>query len=214
MAKQRYINTRMWRDSYFQNLDPSEKLMFVYCLSNPDTSICGIYEIPLKIIAIDTGFDVEMTNKILERFERDDKIKYRDGWIAIKNFIKHQSLNPKIMKGITTELKKAPPELVKWVLSGKPIHSLFDLNSNINTNSNTNSNRGMKKPTIAEIDEYCKEKGYNVNPEKFWNYYESVGWIVGKSRKPMKSWKAAIYNTWAGNESNVKKVLREAGIDN
>ena len=49
------------------------------------------------------------------------------------------------------------------------------------------------KPTIQEISEYCAEKGYNIDAESFWNFYESKGWVVGKS--PMKNWKAACA-TW------------------
>ena len=96
MAKQRYINTKFWRDSYIEDLDPIEKLLFLYLLSNPDTNISGIYEIPLKIIAVDTGIEKSMVKKLLDRFEQDEKIMYRDGWVAFKNFTLHQTINPKI----------------------------------------------------------------------------------------------------------------------
>jgi hypothetical protein len=70
MAKQRYINTKFWRDSYIEDLDPTEKLLFLYLLTNPDTNICGVYELPLKIIAADTGIDKEMVKKLLNRARR------------------------------------------------------------------------------------------------------------------------------------------------
>lgn len=54
----------------------------------------------------------------------------------------------------------------------------------------------MKPPTIQEVAEYIEEKGHKLDAEEFVLYYESVGWIVGKSRKPMKSWRAAI-GLWA-----------------
>ena len=41
--KQRYINTKFWDDNYVIQLDPSEKLMFIYFITNPLTNICGIY---------------------------------------------------------------------------------------------------------------------------------------------------------------------------
>ena len=69
-------------------------------------SICGIYEIAIRRIAFDTGIDKDMIVKILHRFERDNKILYKDGWIAIKNFIKHQAVNTNIKIGINSELKK------------------------------------------------------------------------------------------------------------
>jgi uncharacterized protein YdaU (DUF1376 family) len=38
---------------------------------------------------------------------------------------------------------------------------------------------------------------------KFWNYFESVGWIVGKSRSPMKNWHAAV-TTWVARFREAK----------
>jgi hypothetical protein len=61
------------------------------------------------------------------------------------------------------------------------------------------------KPTPEQISEYLKtEKNYDDFTamgfaDKFWNYYESKGWVVGKS--PMKSWKAAV-RTWELNIKN------------
>lgn len=59
------------------------------------------------------------------------------------------------------------------------------------------------KPSVEEVDAYVKEKGYHIDAQKFVNYYESKGWVVGKS--PMKDWKAACRtweNTWKENHPN------------
>lgn len=52
------------------------------------------------------------------------------------------------------------------------------------------------KPTVEEIKAYCRERMNFVEPQKFFDYYESNGWKVGKN--PMKDWKAAI-RTWEKN---------------
>lgn len=46
------------------------------------------------------------------------------------------------------------------------------------------------KPTLEEVTAYIREKGYAVDPERFYAYYESCGWQV-KGRS-MRDWKAAI----------------------
>lgn len=51
----------------------------------------------------------------------------------------------------------------------------------------------FKKPTLEEVETYCKERGNQVNAERFIDFYESKGWKVGK--EPMKDWKACI-RTW------------------
>jgi hypothetical protein len=61
------------------------------------------------------------------------------------------------------------------------------------------------KPTIAEIETYCQEKGKSVDAERFWNFYESKGWKVGKN--PMKDWRAAVCN-WA-KDSKPTPVVQE-----
>ena len=66
------------------------------------------------------------------------------------------------------------------------------------------SQRRFVKPTIQQIDQYCNEKGYSIDAESFWNFYESKGWVVGKS--PMKNWKAAC-TTW-------NKKRNSTGLDN
>lgn len=46
------------------------------------------------------------------------------------------------------------------------------------------------KPSLAEIDAYLKEIGYEIDPGSFRDCYEANGWTVGKN-KPMRSWEAA-----------------------
>ena len=60
-------------------------------------------------------------------------------------------------------------------------------------------------PTIEQVKEYCKERGNAVDPDRWFNYYSSNGWKVGKN--PMKDWKAAV-RTWENNE---KQDNRPAG---
>ncbi len=51
-------------------------------------------------------------------------------------------------------------------------------------------------PSVEEVRAYCREKEYQIDPEKFVDYYTANGWRVG--RNPMKDWKAAVRN-WAKN---------------
>lgn len=66
-------------------------------------------------------------------------------------------------------------------------------NRNINNTLSNNSRAKFQKPSLDEIRLYCQERNNKVDPERFFNFYESKGWVVGKS--PMKDWKAAV-RTW------------------
>ncbi|MCZ6703427.1 MAG: hypothetical protein O6940_10355 [Ignavibacteria bacterium] len=112
-AKERYINTKFWDDSYIIGLTPTEKLLFIYFITNPLTNIAGVYEISTQRILFDTALTKLRLEKILKKFDTDGKIKYDNGWVVIRNFIKHQKENPKIITGIENELAKVPKQLLK-----------------------------------------------------------------------------------------------------
>ena len=85
-------------------------------------------------------------------------------------------------------------------------------NENDNGNENENDiNTGRKKrfvkPTIEEIRSYCGERDNTIDPDRFFNYYESNGWKVGKN--PMKDWKACV-RTWEQNNPKPQEERKEA----
>ena len=133
MARQRYINTDFWRDDYIEELDPLEKYLYMYCLTNPLTNIAGIYKISIKRIAFETGLDKDMVNKMLGRFQQHGKIGYIDGHIVIKNFIKHQKINPNIQKGINEVLSTITDDIKAFISLSKPLNYV---NVNVNVNNN------------------------------------------------------------------------------
>ena len=69
-------------------------------------------------------------------------------------------------------------------------------------NKDKNINKPLKRfipPTLEEVEDYCKVVRKNhVNPERFFDYYQSVGWTIGKG-KPMRDWHSAIRN-WERDE--------------
>ena len=58
-------------------------------------------------------------------------------------------------------------------------------------------------PTVEEVRAYCQERGNNIDPQRFVDFYESKGWFVGKNK--MKSWKAAVRNWESRDKQNTPK---------
>lgn len=54
-------------------------------------------------------------------------------------------------------------------------------------------------PSVADVVAFCQEKGFTIDPERFVDYYNSVGWMVGKNK--MKDWRAAVRN-WVKKDGN------------
>ena len=66
-------------------------------------------------------------------------------------------------------------------------------------------------PTLDEVKAYCQERKNNVDAERWFDYYTSNGWQVGKNK--MKDWKAAV-RTWERNgySKEPAKTYGENGI--
>lgn len=71
-----------------------------------------------------------------------------------------------------------------------------------NDNNENNENKRFRKPKVQEVEKYCKEKKYDIDPEAFYDFYESKGWMVGKNK--MKSWKSAV-RTWVSRQKQKEK---------
>jgi len=64
------------------------------------------------------------------------------------------------------------------------------------------------KPSVDEINIYCRERKNAINAEQFFAHYESNGWKVGKN--PMKNWKAAVI-TWEKRDNNNGQNQQSSG---
>jgi hypothetical protein len=136
MATQRLVNTNFWKDTYVIDLDPTQKLLFLYFLTNPRTSMAGVYEISIREVAFDTGIDKDMVDKILMKFCRDEKMHYQKGWLILRNFVRHQRLNPSIQKGI----ERAVSELPKWLQEIVIEHSAITVQQQLLTDEEQTGN--------------------------------------------------------------------------
>ena len=219
MAIKRVVSTEFWTDpKVIEMFSPEDKLFFLYLMTNPHTTQLGIYQISRKVMAFELGYSLEAVSVLIERFENRYKlIKYsaETSEIAIRNYLKHS-----IVKGgkpvedlLAKEIKSVKDlGLLKYIhdsladvdeLNASVVNILPLLVKNDNDNDNDNddsyhesyheSSKRFKPPTIQEVKAYCIERGNTVDPERFVDFYESKGWMVGKNK--MKDWKAAV-RTW------------------
>lgn len=96
------------------------------------------------------------------------------------------------------------PECIHGGTNLEPQHNLTKHNL---TKPNKTESLGADKPpkrthfippTVEEVRTYCRENGYNVDPEYFVDYYTANGWMAGQ--KKMKDWKATVRN-WNRREA-------------
>ena len=70
-------------------------------------------------------------------------------------------------------------------------------------------------PSLEQVSAYCAERGNTVDPARFVSYYQANGWITGKTRQPMKDWKAAIrgWEQAAERTTEANKAFTKYGTD-
>lgn len=100
------------------------------------------------------------------------------------------------IKGIDEKINQPIDEKINQPIDEKIKENNTSINNTSKNNIKENKKRKtepFKKPTLEEVTAYIQERKSPIDSERFYAYYESVGWIVGK--KPMKNWKMAVI-TW------------------
>jgi hypothetical protein len=129
MATQRYISTSFWDDKWIRSLDPSERYLYMYLLTNPQTNIAGIYQITMDRIGFDTGYDERTLKPMIDRFQKAGKAYFVfDEWIILPTWPKHQKADSKstIRAGIESSLKSTPKEVLEYA---KSVWYLYDIDT-------------------------------------------------------------------------------------
>lgn len=203
MAIFRKIHTSFWSDTFIQDLDNDHKLFYLYLLTNERTKQCGIYEISKKQIAFELGYSIDRVSKLLQYFIKNDRILYSDNTkeIALKNWMKYNgSTSPKVVSCIKSEITQVKDTLLIEYVNGN--YTLSQEEEEQEEEEEQDKKYKFIKPTIEEIRTEMLKKQMIDESERFYHYYESNGWMIGKNK--MKNWKSAIV-TWKKNQKPVQQ---------
>lgn len=186
----RYISVSFWDDEWIQTLDPSEKFLYLYYMTNPLTNIAGIYKITPRRVAFDTGFTVDTINHIMDKFQTVKKAFRFGEWIILTKWTKHQKVHESDnnRKGIDKILNSLPDDVFYFALQngyiyqyinelGRPLQApstplqgaSIPLNySNMNSNLNLNSN--LNNSTTHYLDSRASKMSFASPPTTRQNY--------------------------------------------
>tara|TARA_R100001463_G_scaffold126708_1_gene184489 strand:- start:428 stop:1096 length:669 start_codon:yes stop_codon:yes gene_type:complete len=202
MAK-RMTDTDKWKKRFIRELKPQHKLLWFYILD--DCNHAGIWEVDLEVASIRVGFDLSHDNLPSSFGEKVISFDNGDKWF-IAEFIDFQygELNPNsnVHKSVIALLEKY--NLEGYLKGSQGVQST--LNNKDKDKDIVKVKAKVKrfaKPSIEEVADYCNERNNDVDAEKFYDYYSSNGWKVGKNA--MKDWKASV-RTWEKNTTQQQKV--------
>ena len=78
MAIYRSVQLSFWTDNKIvDDFTPEDKYFYLYLFTNPQTNLCGCYEVSLSTMSNQLGYNKESVERLIERFETFHKlIKY------------------------------------------------------------------------------------------------------------------------------------------
>jgi hypothetical protein len=98
--------------------------------------------------------------------------------------------------------------------SDTSVRPIPNINTDIKPNNKPNkSKRTFIPPTLEEVQEYCKERGNNVDAKKFYDYFTAGNWTDSKGNK-VKNWKQKLI-TWEAhsNGKSQRNTIQEHDTD-
>ena len=198
MAK-RFTDNQKWSKSWFMDLTLEEKLLWVYMTDSCNHA--GIWEVNWKLTAFMVGFQVTQLPKAFEK--QVEAITNNKYWI--KDFVKFQygTLNPNV-NAHKSAINILEENNICVSTLEQPLSNTYarvkDKDKD-KVKDKVKKDVRFKSPILDEIINYFKKMkypDYKNQAEKFFYFYESKGWMVGKNK--MKNWHMSAGN-WNKNNS-------------
>lgn len=160
-------------------------------------------------LAEELGFSVKQVRRAMEKLERTGEISKKRAnrftVVTIENWSFYQGGDTgegsqRAMKGQTEGNQRAVKGQTERKATSiykeeKEEEYINSARARVRHGDGVSINRFIP-PDVPEVKAYCMERGNDVDPERFVNFYEAKGWMVGKNK--MKDWRAAVRN-WERN---------------
>jgi hypothetical protein len=113
--KTRIIHTKIWEDNWFCGLSRASGWVYIYLLTCSQNNICGIFEIPDRVVL----FNTRTTQSELEKAKEElkNKVVFYKGWVKIINTNKYNNYvtNSKLQIALEKEISLIPQEVVDYM---------------------------------------------------------------------------------------------------
>ena len=170
-----------------------------------------------RIIARNTGSTRQKVEEMMKYFVDQGLFENIDGTVTClklsKRLDKSMTSNPE-MRSIIEQLKSHDGVMTESAPSHDGV--MQDKNRLDKTRLDKSNKPKAKRfvpPTIDEVRAYFHEKGCTVStePQRFFDYYESNGWKVGKNK--MQKWKNAASGWISRNQNQGMPAQQQANLD-
>ena len=196
MAERRMFTKKITESDAFLDMPLSAQCLYFHLNMSADDD--GFVNAPKKIQRLIGASDDDLKLLIAKSFV----LVFETGILVIKHWRMHNTIrqdryHPTDYQEEYKQIGLKPNNSYTWQPNGNQMETENRLDKiRLDKNNKEEINKEekkFKKPTPEEIKNYCKERNNNVDADRFYNFYESKGWMVGKNK--MRDWKAAI-RTW------------------
>ena len=212
MAQRRMFNKSITNSSKFLKMPMSSRLLYYDLGMNADDDGYVEHFMVLRMTgATQQDLGVLELNGLVKVF--DENVLWIKDWKENNYIQKDRYMPSKYLSIYSLDTKCIQDVYTGKVSIGKvSIDNIKESDENekeddckISYMESTPKDKNFKKPTLEEIQNYCKERNNEINANTFYDFYESKDWYVGKNK--MKDWKACI-RTWE-QKINEKKEKKE-----
>ena len=214
MAQKRMFTMKIVDSDAFLEMPLSTQCLYFHLNMRADDD--GFVGNPKKILRMIGASEDDLKLLLVKRF----LLIFDDSVVVIKHWWMHNTLSKDRYHETSYTDEKAQLYLKdnKSYTTKSVNKMLTDCKQNVNADLDLDLGLGkdkdlvidagrFKKPTVEQIAQYCRERNNKVDASRFFDYYESKGWMIGKNK--MKDWKACV-RTWEKNEDvyGQKKELK------
>ena len=194
MAERRmFAKTIIDSDAFLNMPLTTQALYFHLCMRADDD---GFVNNPQKIQRMIGASDDDLKILCAKNFI----IPFESGIIVIKHWKIHNYIQNDRYKPTVYEEEKALLSVKNnkaYTLDTECIQDVSIVDTQVRLGKDrlgqVNNKCHFVPPTYEEVKAYCDERKNHVDANKFIDFYESKGWMIGKNK--MKNWQAAV-RTW------------------
>lgn len=123
-AKGRFISTNFWMDGKVEDdFTPEDKYGYLWCLTNPHTNLCGCYEISVKQIAHELGYNTDSVERLMKRLDSaHNVIRYSATTkeLLVLNWFRYNwNTSEKLDKPLLAEIRKVKNDRFREYLASR-----------------------------------------------------------------------------------------------
>ncbi len=220
MAERRMFSKRIIDSDAFLDMPLSTQALYFHLSMRADDD--GFVSNPRRIRTMVGASEDDLKLLIAKRF----LLTFESGVVVIKHWRIHNYINPdrytpttyveekatlalddkkaytECLHDVVQDVVQVGDKMCTQVRLGKVIDRKGKDKESIEGGQAASRSKFVK-PSVEEIAAYCAERNNDIDPQQFFDFYESKGWKVGN--QSMKDWKAAV-RTWERREKP-KKVL-------